>query len=290
VITKAASGDTEHQVTSVPDSDQWEGLGTRVLSAAVLGCVVIALVYVGGLAFIVTVVVAAVLMAYEWTKISGEDQPAYFLGGLALVVGTAVALVGSGMNTAAVSVGLAGALLLAVLAALQKRPYSWPALGVLYVGIPCASLVWLRGTDTVGMMVIFWSFSVVWATDIGAYAIGKTVGGPRLAPRISPKKTWSGLIGGTLCGTTAGAVVAWITELAPIETLALLSFALTFAAHGGDLVESAFKRRFNVKDSSNLIPGHGGILDRVDGLFFVWPAMVGAQFLHGEGFLPWVAR
>ena len=291
MITKAASGVTArraHNMTSA--GSRWGGLGTRVLSASVLGCIAIILVFLGNHVFLAAIVVFAVLMAYEWNMLSAGDSQRLFMGGHIGIAGCAIILVGAGHLEFALGVCLGGALVLSALAVYLKRPVSWPVLGVFYIVIPCASVVILRGSDAVGMMMVYWSFAVVWATDIGAYVFGKTLGGPRLAPKTSPNKTWSGLIGGTLCGTATGAAVALVTGLASVETLAALSFGLTFAAHGGDFVESALKRRFGAKDSSSLIPGHGGVLDRVDGLIFVWPAMVGAQFLHGQGILPWVAR
>ncbi len=290
MITKAANGDTAPRVSSVSERRQWDGLRKRILSAAVLSGVVVALVYVGGTAFVVTVAVLAALMAYEWNQVSGDNRVGILFGGHTVIVGAIILIVYKGSAGLALGVGIGGILIISALTYFQKKSTFWPGLGIIYIAIPCASLIWLRDLATVGMILIYWSFAVVWATDTGAYAFGKAIGGPLLAPRISPKKTWAGLIGGTMCGTAAGALVAVVTGLASVWILAIFSFVLTFAAHGGDLVESAIKRRFGTKDSGKLIPGHGGVLDLIDGLIFVWPSIVGTQVLHSEGIIPWVAR
>ncbi len=134
------------------------------------------------------------------------------------------------------------------------------------------------------MEVILWILFAVWATDIGAYAAGRAIGGPKLAPRISPNKTWAGLGGGVLAailiGVAAGAVVSW----APSLELAILSGVLAVVAQGGDLFESGVKRHFGVKDSSNLIAGHGGFLDRLDGVLAAGVAMVVLLWARGGAF------
>ena len=140
------------------------------------------------------------------------------------------------------------------------------AVGIAYVGIPVLGLVWLRLQPAFGLAAVLFLFLAVWVTDIGAYAVGRTVGGPKLAPRISPGKTWSGLIGGvTLSGLTGAAFAAYVGEASSVR-LGLVAVVLGVAAQIGDLFESALKRRSGLKDSSTIIPGHGGLLDRVDGL------------------------
>ena len=156
----------------------------------------------------------------------------------------------------------------------------WRLAGLAYVAIPCAALVWIRGHDT-GFYLVLAVLLIIWATDIGAYFAGRSLGGPKLAPTISPNKTWSGLGGGIV----AAAVVAAIsTSFSPvpnsISTALFLGMLLAVLGQAGDLFESWLKRRAGVKDSGTLIPGHGGLLDRVDGLvlsvpvfaIFVWMA------------------
>jgi phosphatidate cytidylyltransferase len=290
VIIKAVNDDTVRQASRVPGKSQWEGFSTRLVSAVVFGGAIIALVYLGGLAFSAAVTVFGLLMIFEWDKLcGGSGFDALGLGHMA-AIGMITCLAAVGMFDFALATVFVSAAVFGVWALIQKRSVPWPALGIIYVAVPCLSVVWLRADEPHGMLIVIWAFAIVWSTDTGAYIFGKSIGGPRLAPSISPKKTWAGLVGGTICGTIAGTGAAYASGFASLGALAAISCALTFAAHGGDLVESAVKRHFGVKDSGTLIPGHGGILDRVDGLIFVWPTMVVAQALHGGSLLPWVPR
>ena len=142
--------------------------------------------------------------------------------------------------------------------------FLWNIFGVIYVAMPCTCLLFIRGLPN-GFEVILWLLLSVWATDIGAYFVGTTLKGPKIAPAISPKKTWSGLLGGALCAGLVGYFFYNGNEFYHINFFKV-SFAIAIISQCGDFLESAIKRYFNVKDSGNLIPGHGGILDRVDGL------------------------
>ncbi len=146
---------------------------------------------------------------------------------------------------------------------------AWLAGGALYIGAPSLALLWLRADGDVGRHAVFWLMALVWAADSGAYAFGLSIGGPKLAPRISPKKTWAGFGGGVFCAAAAGALGASLLGKDDLLPLSALSAALGAVSQLGDLLESWVKRRFGVKDTSNLIPGHGGLLDRVDGLLAV---------------------
>lgn len=147
----------------------------------------------------------------------------------------------------------------------------WRLAGLVYVAVPCACLVWLRSEPEGGVLVLTILF-IVWATDIGAYFAGRMIGGPKLAPAISPNKTWAGLGGGVVA---AAIITAIATSFAPFPTRVsdglLIGGALAVLGQAGDLFESWLKRRAGVKDSGNLIPGHGGLLDRVDGLILTVP-------------------
>jgi phosphatidate cytidylyltransferase len=153
------------------------------------------------------------------------------------------------------------------------------AISLPYVACGGASMVWIRNGDENGFDIVILLLSIVVAMDIGAYAVGRTVGGPKMAPRISPGKTWSGLFGGAICAGGVGVIASVFFELGPVILSALAGSLLGLLAQIGDLVESALKRRYGAKDSGTIIPGHGGLLDRFDGFLTVFPA---------AGFILWV--
>ncbi len=162
----------------------------------------------------------------------------------------------------------------------EKETSLWGAAGMFYVAIPCSAILWLRsvqieGSANAGFALVMYVLFVVWATDIGAYFTGRIVGGAKLAPAISPGKTWAGLGGGmTAAGVVGGLSFIFTPYPTKLWLAILLAMLLAIVAQGGDLFESWVKRRAGVKDSSTLIPGHGGLLDRVDGLMFTIPLFV----------------
>src|SRR5262249_32883804 len=184
------------------------------------------------------------------------------LGECAIAVAGASAMMGRAV-AAAVFLGI-GMVVEAVVATTSMFRV-WAAAGVLYAGSMLVACVLLRSDAQYGFVVIVLLFAVVWTTDILAYFVGRFVGGPRLWTRVSPNKTWSGAVGG-LCGAIVAAlVVAYYAHLANPLAVAALALVLSVASQAGDLFESAFKRRFGVKDAGHVIPGHGGIMDRLDG-------------------------
>lgn len=244
-------------------------LKTRVISALVLAPVVLAAVWFGGWFFAGLLAVACVAMAVELAGLLfGEAslRKAWFLAVTGLV---AVLLAGMGLPSAGLAAGGAG-LAFALAARSWTRQPLWPALvAYLYLVLPLVALIWLRADAELGLAVLVWLLATVWAIDIFAYFAGRFIGGPKLAPRISPKKTWAGLIGG-MAGAVAVAIGTWYwLGEGSVLALIIIALVLTVLEQAGDFAESALKRRAGVKDSGALIPGHGGILDRVDGLVAV---------------------
>lgn len=171
-------------------------------------------------------------------------------------------------------------------AGMCNRRGRWMVLGSVYIAIPTAAMIWLRGDDIPGMTTIIWLFLVVWGADTGAYLTGRAIGGPKLAPSISPKKTWAGFIGGISIASLIS-VCFHLYMPGDILNLAVIGFLVALASQLGDLLESMAKRHFDVKDSSNLIPGHGGVLDRVDGLVIGAVALATILLIFGQEVLPW---
>lgn len=266
-------------------------LALRIASGLVLAPLAVALAYVGGWPFAVFWGLSALLVFAEWTALVSEtDRRAVLMAGAGALI-IALALAGAGRMLAAVIVVMIGALGAAALAPATRR--LWAAAGVPYAGAIGIAPVALRADDDYGFLAIVFLFVAVWATDIAAYFAGRALGGPKLMPRVSPKKTWSGALGGTAAAIIGALVVAKIAGLAGALALAGLALALSIVAQAGDLFESFLKRRFGAKDSGQLIPGHGGLMDRLDG--FVAAAVLaavigllrGGPLAPGRGLLVW---
>ena len=252
-------------------------LRVRVLSALVLALPALAAVYVGGLLFDLLLGIVVLLMAFEWDRLCagprGASAKANDPATLALVAAILAVIVAALLRVPALALwltlaGFAAVFLIA--RGIDRRAPLLQALGALYIGIPFVALVWLRADPAVGAVTVFWLLGIVWATDTGALFAGRSIGGPKLAPVISPNKTWAGLAGGMLAAAIVGGAFAlWLGSA--VAPAALISAGLAVVAQAGDLVESLVKRHFGVKDSGTIIPGHGGIFDRVDGLLAVAP-------------------
>jgi phosphatidate cytidylyltransferase len=272
---------------------KWGDLGVRLFSAFVLIPAVLIDVWVGGIWFQLFVALLTILVAYEWTVMAHGRSSSQF------AIHAAAALCGVFLP---METGLPGtffavfilATMGAVLAQFQGRPTSvWTYLGVPYAAIPGAALVILRADEDMGLLAILWLLSIVWAADTCAYFAGRIIGGPKLAPVISPKKTWSGLAGAVI-GSAAASIA--FCNIAGLEGWAILGVIAAVAAvveQAGDLFKSALKRHYGVKDSGRLIPGHGGVIDRVDGLIAVSAFAAGVGILRmgmhssGHGLLLW---
>ncbi|MGH6860940.1 MAG: phosphatidate cytidylyltransferase [Phyllobacterium sp.] len=240
-------------------------LQARTLSAIVLIVVAVVLTWIGGFAFGLLASAIGVSVLYEWQLIC-ESRSTPLTRGLAWTFLAMVLLVLLFTQHVLAMMGilLAGALLVALIGG-RESGY-WPASGLVYAGFPAISLTLLRGDTGDGFAAILFLFAVVWATDIFAYFNGRALGGPKLAPRFSPNKTWSGAIGGAAAGVAAGvACAAFITPGGGVA-VPFIALLVSIISQMGDLGESWLKRKFGVKDSGYLIPGHGGVMDRVDGL------------------------
>jgi phosphatidate cytidylyltransferase len=261
-------------------------LTLRVVSSAVLAPLAVALAYLGGWPFVVFWAIAACGIFWEWRAILRDPGPTpKGLGECAIAVAGASAMIGR-FGAAAIFLGL-GMMVEGVLATTIVFRL-WAAAGVLYAGSMLAACVVLRSDAQYGFVAIVFLFAVVWTTDILAYFVGRFVGGPKLWERVSPKKTWSGAIGGVAGAVIAGLAVAYYAHSANPLAAAALALILSVASQGGDLFESAFKRRFGVKDAGHVIPGHGGIMDRLDG--FLAAAVVAAAIGVAHGGLEAAAR
>lgn len=244
-------------------------LPARVTSALVLAIVVLAATWVGGWPFRLVWAIVGGLVAFEWLTITGAPRPH------ALAFGGLVALLGAFAPFLLPAVTLALVLLatMACWGLLRDRPMT--AFGIGYAAVIALAPAALRDVPGLGLWLIVWSFAVVWLSDIAAYFTGRTLGGPKLMPSVSPKKTWSGALGGLAAGVL-GALAVWKAAMAAGVTpplgfgaTALVSAVATVLGQAGDLAESALKRAYGVKDSSQIIPGHGGFMDRLDAYWAV---------------------
>ena len=239
----------------------------RVASAIALAALALAATLLSPWSFLVLVMVGGGIVAWEWGRLvrgNGFD-------GTALVATMSVAaiavFVALGRPDYALLVLTAAAVAIGV-TTLASGAAIWSVAGLVYAALPAAALIWLRSDPSLGLIAILYLFAVAWTTDTASYAAGRLIGGPKLAPRISPNKTWSGFIVGALVPALIGVAFAVILMSSSALWLALVSVALALACQMGDLTESWVKRRFGAKDMSQLIPGHGGLLDRIDGLLF----------------------
>ncbi len=255
---------------------------------AVLGILVLAAVWFADLpgfrwAFLVLVAVAVALLSIEWGEMTAPKAPVRVSAALTVAVLAGAFLAFQGrmpLAWTAMALGAAAAALVA--RGVSERPAN-AAFGVIYLSIPVICLVWLRGMPE-GRQWTVLTLAVAWSADIAAYAVGSALKGPKLWPRFSPNKTWSGFIGGLVAAAGAGAAMAAFSAIVlSIPAGALIGLVGGLATMGGDLWESMLKRRFGVKDSGDLIPGHGGLLDRVDGLMFAVVVLAAARLINHWG-------
>jgi phosphatidate cytidylyltransferase len=261
-------------------------LSLRIASGVVLAPIVLAAAYWGGWFFLVLCGLAAGGILWEWTRLIAGRSDLRLLAPGWLALAAAFALVGTrqaGGATLAVALG-------AILAGLLNygRPTMpngrasavWAAAGVVYAGIAFLGPALLRSDPEFGFVAFLFLAATVWMTDICAYAIGRAVGGPLLWPRVSPNKTWAGAVGGLVGGVAGGTLVAYASGIGALTAVGVIALLLSALAQLGDLVESSIKRRFGAKDASQLIPGHGGLMDRLDGFLVAALAALIIGVLH----------
>ena len=251
------------------NAGNWSDLSQRLVSAIILAGIVLLITWSGPLPFALLLAFGGAIMCWEWGNLvrTGEVDELMILHVIAVIVSTALAYLGH-YSVALLVLIVGPAAKFAMAGDAKARSLAVSLAGVPYIGLPMISLIWFRSDAEYGWYLIVYLFIVVWSVDIFAYFAGRRFGGPKLAPNISPKKTWSGFIGGVTAGTIAGALFGWFLGLQTLIFIVIVSLLLGAFSQMGDLFESVIKRQYKVKDASNLIPGHGGLLDRVDGLLF----------------------
>jgi phosphatidate cytidylyltransferase len=301
-------------------TSRWGDLSLRVVSALVLLPVTLFCIWLGGYAFLLVVATGGLVLAYEWLAMCGlsPSNQAFFwfpIGIAAVAISSGLGQAGSGLLIVAAGT-LVAALFPRRFCPLRPRDRTGRgaspdepapgnnattagtcsrfnlAFGIPYIGLAAVALPWLRADPTAGLANTLFVLSIVWASDIGAYVVGRLAGGPKLAPRISPGKTWSGAAGGLGSAALGGFAVASclsadITSLRASVHMIGLGLVLGVISQAGDLLESAIKRHFGVKDSGRIIPGHGGLLDRLDALLVAAPVAALLAFSVGRGVVLW---
>jgi phosphatidate cytidylyltransferase len=277
-------GSVRAQADLVPIAPRirWADLGKRAASAAVLAPVAIAGMWFGGGWWSALVALIAAGLATEWIGLCGI--PVASRAGASVLLAVLAACAAAIADREALALFLLAAGLLATWRISRRSDL---AAGVPYLGLATVALIWLRADADAGRANVLFMLLIVWASDIGAYAAGRLIGGPKLAPRISPGKTWSGAAGGLLAAMTAGAVAGLALEGGTVSHILPVAIGIGVAAQLGDLLESAVKRHYGVKDSGWLIPGHGGLLDRLDGVLAAAPVAAVLAIALGRGVELW---
>lgn len=251
-----------------PNNNGRREIFLRVASAVVLAPLGLWAAYEGGIGLLIATAATGAVAACEWTRMAAQTEFAWAKYALyvfmASASATAVFLAQYGIELVALA-ALAGCVVSAAIAYLGKGSASSMAFGAIYTTLPFGCFVWIREVTPNGQLFLMAILAIVWTTDIAAYFAGRGFGGPLLSPKDSPNKTWTGAIGALVCAGLAGAAVARGGGGEFMHWLAFSLF-LSIVGQSGDLLESRFKRLYGVKDTSGLVPGHGGVLDRLDGL------------------------
>jgi phosphatidate cytidylyltransferase len=258
-------------VNKVASTGEANNLRRRVASTFVLAPVAIATAYIGGWLFFIVWLAAAAGILWEWTLlVLRRADPAVLTPGAAALI-AATMFTGLGEPRAATLAVAAGAVLAGLSLGVFSRGAApstagiWAALGVIYAGIAFLGPALLRRDNGLGFVALLFLFATVWVSDVFSYFVGRAVGGPLLWPLLSPNKTWAGAVGGLVGGSAGGTLVAYASGVGNLAAVGGVALVLSVLAQAGDLLESAIKRRFGAKDAGRLIPGHGGLMDRLDG-------------------------
>ena len=271
---------------------RFSDLRTRLISAGALGAVALACLWLGGLWTGVLAALAGGLMMAEWRAITAahvDDEPVRSGALYIFAVGWAPLA----HYVRGVEIALFGLVAMAIYGLVldirrgQRAQGFWACLGVGYIGLAALALVELRAVEPYGFLSILWAGLVVIAADVGGYFAGKTIGGPKLWPAVSPKKTWSGIVGGVALAFLVGGVFSWATTGTYFPQVCAVSVVAAVLSQMGDLGESALKRRFGVKDAGAILPGHGGLLDRLDGHIAALLVVAAVTFWRGEAVFIW---
>ncbi|MFT8242734.1 phosphatidate cytidylyltransferase [Roseomonas sp. BN140053] len=277
-----------------PEAKRWRDLRKRFLSALVLGPTALLCVWLGSDPFTLLMAACVGVLAWEWVHLCGMRTRA--LPGAAVpvtvfVAGALAVVERPGWSWTVLLIGFllawGGARYARWRSGVPRQPALLLALGVLYIGVAGLCLIELRHDNAAGRANVLFLLTAVWASDIGAYMAGRILGGPLLWPSVSPNKTWSGSAGGLLLAMLCGMGMAAAMAPGSLARAAALAAILAVATQAGDLLESAIKRHFKVKDTSSLIPGHGGLLDRLDGLLAAAPAAALLAAAVGYGVPLW---
>ncbi|MEM9014329.1 MAG: phosphatidate cytidylyltransferase [Pseudomonadota bacterium] len=256
-----------------------DSLALRVITSIILIPSVLISVYFGGRLFSAVVAFACIVMVFEWTRMVERREFSFSFYVIAFSAAVALFVAASGHYFAAYGICTVGGV--ASFAAMRRRDGArWASFAAPYIVAPSIALLWLRLDAEQGLALTFLLYAVVWAGDTGAYTFGKLVGGPKVSPILSPAKTWAGIVGGVIAGGLAGIGVGHFYVGGPVVAAFFVGGSLGAASVIGDMVESAFKRSFGVKDISGFIPGHGGALDRMDGMIFATTAMTSVLFAY----------
>lgn len=245
----------------------------RAGSGLALAIIALVCTYLGGVYFTLLILAACAVLSWEWwrfglrgSSIFGDSSSVVspFFVDIFVVLLSIGLFAGGAVWLSVVALAVGCGLAMAVRFVCDEP--IWRGLGPVYICLPAAALIWVRQDEPFGLLAVIYLFVIVWATDSFAFFAGRGIGGPKLWPEVSPKKTWAGFVGGAVAGAIAGGAFSYLFGLGNVIVLCLLGVLLAIGAVAGDLLESRIKRTFRKKDASHLIPGHGGLFDRVDGL------------------------